>query len=125
MAEDEDYRIVEAHQYDALNTSSTPDEYFTLFVILPTEEVCTLRALPSGITVYDVKGRLELTCGIPGHIYSLVYPDGESLSPSARLLVQETVRDGYVLRVLLADTWDSLYLAVTRNNIEHTYHRYI
>ena len=28
---------------------------FTIFVVLPSEEVCTLRDLPSGITAFDLK----------------------------------------------------------------------
>lgn len=28
---------------------------FTLFVVLPNEEVCTLRNLTSGISVFDIK----------------------------------------------------------------------
>ncbi|XP_061162439.1 microtubule-associated protein 9-like [Saccostrea echinata] len=102
--------------------SKSPDTSFTLFVVLPTEEVCTLRRIPSGIYVNEVKGKLELAAGLPSNIYMLTYPDGECLSDRERLLIQENVRDGYLLRAQIMDNWDTLYNAVVQNNTEYVYH---
>ncbi|XP_062580304.1 uncharacterized protein LOC134242236 [Saccostrea cucullata] len=102
--------------------SKSPDATFTLFVVLPTEEVCTLRRVPSGIYVNEVKGKLELAAGLPSNIYMLTYPDGECLSDRERLLIQENVRDGYLLRAQIMDNWDTLYNALVQNNTEYVYH---
>lgn len=95
---------------------------FTMFVVLPNEEVCTLRELPSGIAVFDVKGRLELYAGLPASLYTLIYPDGEELPDDQKLLVQENILHGYVMKVQLHENWESLYFAVTKNSIEQVYH---
>lgn len=100
----------------------SPEGTFTLFVVLPTDKVCTLRCLPSGIYVNEVKGKLELAAGIPSYVYLLTYPDGECLSDKERLLIQENVRDGYLLRVQILENWEALYQAVIQNNTEHVYH---
>lgn len=106
----------------ALTDLRSPDGTFTLFVVLPTEEVCTLRSLPSGIYVNEVKGKLEVAAGLPSYIYRLTYPDGECLSDKERLLIQENVRDGYLLRVQIMESWEELYQAVVQNNTEYVYH---
>lgn len=106
----------------ALTDLRSPDGTFTLFVVLPTEEVCTLRRLPSGIYVNEVKGKLEVAAGLPSYIYRLTYPDGECLSDKERLLIQENVRDGYLLRVQIMESWEELYQAVIQNNTEYVYH---
>ncbi|WAR12898.1 ANK2-like protein [Mya arenaria] len=95
---------------------------FTVFIVLPSEEVCTLRDLPSGISVLDIKARLEVSAGLPSQMYGLVYPDGEELPPTQRLVVRENIIHGYILKVKPIDSWESLYLAVSRNNIEQVYH---
>lgn len=95
---------------------------FTIFVVLPSEEVCTLRDLPSGITAFDLKGKLELVAGLPSQIYSLMYPDGEEILDDQRLLVRENIQNGYLLKMQLLENWESLYMAVIKNNIEHMYH---
>ena len=105
-----------------MTSHKSPDETFTLFIYLPTDHVCTLRGLTSGVRVSEVKGRLELAAGIPSHIYQLTYPDGEYLSDKERLLVQENVRDGYLMRVQLHDSWEDLYFAVLKSNTEFVYH---
>ncbi|XP_060066518.1 uncharacterized protein LOC132546819 [Ylistrum balloti] len=94
---------------------------FTLFVILPSQNVCTLRRLLSGITVTDLKCNLELMAGFPAHIYKLAYPDGEMLPDNKRLLIKKTVDDGYVLRMVLETEWDSLCQAVVQDNVELVY----
>lgn len=94
----------------------------TLFVVLPTEEVCTLRQLSFGVSVSEVKSRLELVAGLPAHVYKLVYPDNEIILDDSTLLTQGNIRDGFVLRVHLSDNWESLYQSIVKNNIEHVYH---
>lgn len=94
---------------------------FTLFVILPSQKVCTLRHLVSGISVTDLKCNLELMAGFPAHIYRLEYPDGEMLEDKKRLLMKKTVDDGYVLRVVLEAEWESLCQAVLQDNVELAY----
>ncbi|KAK3581078.1 hypothetical protein CHS0354_033866 [Potamilus streckersoni] len=105
-------------------SNEEPEEsnIFVLFVVLPNEEVRTLRDLPSGITILYLKAKLELIAGIPAQIYTLIYPDGEVLEDSRRLIMQENIRDGYLLRMQLYENWESLYVAVTKNNIEHVFH---
>ncbi|KAL5021203.1 hypothetical protein ScPMuIL_000358 [Solemya velum] len=95
------------------------DFTFTLFVVLPSDEVCSLRQLPSGVTVHEVKGRLELSAGLPSHVYYLVYPDGDRLEDYQRLMVQENVKDGYILRVKVLENWEALFNAVSKNNIQN------
>ena len=102
--------------------SKSPDGTFTLFVVLPTDEVCTLRRLPSGIYVNEVKGKLEMAAGLPSYMYMLIYPDGECLSDKERLLIQENIKDGYLLRVQISESWEELYQAVVQNNTEYVYH---
>jgi len=110
-------------QADVPMRRTTPvDDVFTLFVILPTEEVCTLRHLQSGISVEDVKSRMELAAGLPSQTYQLVYPDGECLGDKKNLLMQKNVRDGYILRVVLHENWESLFQAIFKNHIDHVCH---
>ncbi|XP_033755075.1 LOW QUALITY PROTEIN: uncharacterized protein LOC117338024 [Pecten maximus] len=94
---------------------------FTLFVILPSQNVCTLRRLVSGITVTDLKCNLELMAGFPAHIYRLEYPDGEMLEDKKRLLIKKTVDDGYVLRMVLEAEWDSMCQAILQDHVEFVY----
>lgn len=95
------------------------DFTFTLFIVLPSDEVCSLRQLPSGVTVHEIKGRLELSAGLPAHVYYLVYPDGDRLEDYQRLMVQDNVKDGYILRVKVLENWEVLLNAVSRNNIQN------
>lgn len=97
------------------------EETFTLFVILPSQSVCTLRRLASGITVTDLKCHLELMAGYPAHVYRLAYPDGEMLADDKCLLIKKTVDDGYVLRVVVDAEWNSLCQTVLQDNVEHVY----
>jgi len=46
----------------------------------------------------DIQARLELLAGVPGQIYTLVYPDGEELGADQRLVVNDNVLHGYVLK---------------------------
>ncbi|XP_060555673.1 uncharacterized protein LOC132716418 [Ruditapes philippinarum] len=95
---------------------------FTIFIVLPNDEVCTMRDLLSGITVDQLKCRLELHSGVPAQIYTLVYPDGGELAEELRLVVRETILDGYLLKMRIHDNWESLYITVSRNCIEQVYH---
>ncbi|KAH3784634.1 serine/threonine-protein kinase dst2-like [Dreissena polymorpha] len=95
---------------------------FTVFVVLPSEEVRTLRDLPSGITLLEIKDKLELEAGLPSQIYSVTYPDGEELLPDQKLVVKENILHGYVLKLRILETWVSLYKAVYHNQIEQVYH---
>ncbi|OWF45098.1 uncharacterized protein LOC110457506 [Mizuhopecten yessoensis] len=97
------------------------DTTFTLFVILPSQNVCTLRRLSSGITVTNLKCNLELMAGFPAHVYRLAYPDGEMLEDNKRLLIKKTVDDGYVLRMVLDAEWDSLCQNILQDNVELVY----
>lgn len=95
---------------------------FKLFVILPDESVCTLRNLISGINIEEVKARLEINAGVPSHIYQLFYPDGEKLQDHQKLLTQENIKDGYILKMHILDKWETLFNSVIKNNIESVYH---
>jgi hypothetical protein len=64
----------------------------------------------------------ELCAGLPSQIYSLQYPDGENLEDHNKLVMQENIKDGYVLRVHIYEHWETLYTAITKNNIESVYH---
>ncbi|XP_045193786.2 uncharacterized protein LOC123549623 [Mercenaria mercenaria] len=95
---------------------------FTVFIVLPNDEVCTIRDMPSGASVDQLKSRIELQAGVPSQMYSLIYPDGEELAEDQRLVVRETILDGYLLKMRLHDNWEALYITVTRNCIEQVYH---
>ncbi|KAL4234018.1 hypothetical protein ACF0H5_005672 [Mactra antiquata] len=95
---------------------------FTVFIVLPSNDVCTLRDLSSGISVPELKAHLELQAGVPSQIYNLFYPSGEELHDDQRLIVHETIINGYLLKVRLLDNWETLYLSISRNCIEQVYH---
>ena len=53
---------------------------------------------PTRVSPIWIQARLELLAGVPGQIYTLVYPDGEELGADQRLVVNDNVLHGYVLK---------------------------
>jgi hypothetical protein len=49
---------------------------FTLFVLLPNDDVCTLRNVTSGSSIRGVRKQLELAAGLPAQTYRLVTQTG-------------------------------------------------
>ncbi len=82
---------------------------FTLFVILPTDDVCSLRNLASGVTVRELRCRLELMAGIPAQIYRLVGSDDFALHEEHQLVLERNVWDGFIIRLQLHESWIKLY----------------
>ena len=95
-----------------------PLERFTLFVVLPTEEIVTLRDICSGKKVFEIKAELELSAGIPGQVFTLHYPSGNDLEDDAALVPGKNIRNGTILRIRMFSSWDGLFYAVRTNNIE-------
>ncbi|XP_067651952.1 protein phosphatase 1 regulatory subunit 12A-like [Haliotis asinina] len=95
---------------------------FTLFVILPTEDVCSLRNLASGVTVRELRCRLELMAGIPAQIYRLVCSDDVALHEEHRLVLDKNVWDGFIVRIQLHESWLRLFKAVLADDVDHVIH---
>ncbi|XP_048253653.1 protein phosphatase 1 regulatory subunit 12A-like [Haliotis rufescens] len=95
---------------------------FTLFVILPTEDVCSLRNLASGVTIRELRCRLELMAGIPAQIYRLVCSDDVALHEEHRLVLDKNVWDGFIVRIQLHDSWLRLFKAVLADDVDHVIH---
>ncbi|KAK0051440.1 heat shock protein [Biomphalaria pfeifferi] len=93
-------------------------EHFTLFVLLPSKDISSLRNLPSGITVADVRDRLEMTAGLPGQIYKLTTNKGQLLHEDYEFIVGQNVWDGYIVRVQLQARWLLIYEAVVTRDVE-------
>nr|KAG5685377.1 hypothetical protein BaRGS_030701 [Batillaria attramentaria] len=91
---------------------------FTLFVILPSEDVCSLRNLHSGTTVRVVRKKLELAAGLPAQTYRLTCPQGQLLYEDHVLRLDANVWDGFIMRAHLLDSWQELYDHIVANEID-------
>ncbi|CAL1540384.1 unnamed protein product [Lymnaea stagnalis] len=92
--------------------------HFTLFVVLPLQEICSLRSLPSGTTIRDVRNRLEMAAGLPGQVYKLTSSNGQVLHEECELIVGQNVWDGFIVRVQLLNSWQPMYDAVTSGDVD-------
>ncbi|KAL8588319.1 hypothetical protein ACOMHN_019584 [Nucella lapillus] len=92
---------------------------FTLFVILPTKDVCSLRHLASGTPIKAVRKTLELTAGLPAQTYRLTCSEGQILHEDHVLRMDVNVWDGYVIRAVFLDSWQELYDHIVANDVEH------
>ncbi|XP_005105179.2 heat shock protein DDB_G0288861 [Aplysia californica] len=92
-------------------------ESFTVFVILPTEDVCSIRNLTSGLTVRHIRFRLEMMAGLPGQTYKLLGSQGQCFHDDHQLVLHSTVWDGFLFRAQMLDSWLPLYEAVRRGDV--------
>lgn len=95
---------------------------FTLFVVLPNEDVFSLRNLSSGTSVRAVRNKIELAAGLPAQTYRLTCPDGQLLHEEHVLHLDSNVWDGYIVRAQLLESWQDLYDHITTNDVEHVIH---
>lgn len=112
------------HLYDSV-TNMDGDKCggpYSLFIVLPTDDVCTLRSIRHGSLCSNLKAQLELYAGIPANIYSLEYPDGSMIPEDDIFLFGESIKDGTVLKCHLHESWEMLFMSVCKNNIEHVYY---
>ncbi|KAK7114418.1 protein split ends-like [Littorina saxatilis] len=94
-------------------------ETFTLFVVLPNEDICSLRNLPSGTSIRAVRKKLELSAGLPAQTYRLSCTKGQVLHEDHVLRVDLNVWDGFLLRAVFLDSWRELYDKVVEDDIVH------
>lgn len=92
-------------------------ETFTLFAILPSKEVCSLRHLESGVTVREVRCRLEMEAGLPAQMYRLAGTNEKIFHDQQTLVRGKNVWDGFILRIQLLSSWEPIYDAVMRDDI--------
>ncbi|XP_076470588.1 LOW QUALITY PROTEIN: uncharacterized protein LOC143300649 [Babylonia areolata] len=92
---------------------------FTLFVVLPSKDVCSLRQLASGTSIRTVRKDLELTAGLPAQTYRLTSPEGQVLHEDHVLRMDVNVWDGYVIRAVFLDSWQELHDLVVANHVQH------
>ncbi|KAH9515721.1 hypothetical protein Btru_011818 [Bulinus truncatus] len=93
-------------------------ERFTLFVLLPSKDICSLRRLPSGVTAADVRDRLEMAAGLPGQTYKLTTNKGQVLHEDYEFVVGQNVWDGYIVRVQIHARWLLIYEAVSSGDVQ-------
>ncbi|KAL8607465.1 hypothetical protein ACOMHN_004439 [Nucella lapillus] len=92
---------------------------FTLFVLLPNQDVCSLRRLHSRSSISAVRKHLELSAGLPAQTYDLACPDGKLLADDTLLQLDKNVWDGYILRVIFRNYWLEVFDAVVMNDVDH------
>ena len=92
---------------------------FTLFVILPNEDVCSLRSLTSGTSIRVVRKKLELAAGLPAQTYRLTCPEGRLLHEDHVLMLDSNVWDGFIVRAVFLDSWQELYERVVAGDVAH------
>lgn len=92
--------------------------FFTIFVVLPNEEVSTLRQITSGITVRELRSRLEMAAGLPSQIYKLSGKGGQILHEDYAFELDVNVWDGFLLRTELKNGWQQLFDAVARGDLD-------
>ncbi|BFZ12699.1 hypothetical protein BsWGS_15738 [Bradybaena similaris] len=92
--------------------------FFTLFIVLPTEEVCTLRGVPSGVTVNEIKSRLEVSAGLPSQIYHLSSRRHQELDDDYILELHHNVWNGFQYRAEVKASWRPLFAAVVKEDID-------
>lgn len=92
---------------------------FTLFVILPNEDVCSLRSLTSGTSIRSVRKKLELAAGLPAQTYRLTCPEGQLLHEDHVLKLDSNVWDGFIVRAVFLDSWQELYERVVADDVTH------
>lgn len=91
---------------------------FTIFVILPSEDVCTLRGLRSGTSIRAVRKRLELETGLPAQTYRLTCAEGQVLHEEHVLHLDVNVWEGFVVRVRLLDSWQDLHDQIIAGDVQ-------
>ena len=92
---------------------------FTLFVILPNEDVCSLRSVTSGTSIRVVRKKLELAAGLPAQTYRLTCPEGRLLHEDHVLKLDSNVWDGFIVRAVFLDSWQELYERVVAGDVAH------
>ena len=91
---------------------------FTVFITLPSQEVCSVRRLSSGVTIKHIQCRLELLAGLPSQIYQLVGPQGKCYQDDHVLVLNGSVWDGVLFRVQLKDPWSPVYEALVKGDVK-------
>ncbi|XP_066290968.1 ankycorbin-like [Branchiostoma lanceolatum] len=97
-------------------------ELYSVFVRLPNEDVAGFRNLPPGISVYDLKARIEIVAGIPSQIYTLHYTNDVDLEDENELRLGMTIMNGATLRMQLFTSWNGLFYSTWNGNIDDTYY---
>ncbi|XP_019638181.1 PREDICTED: uncharacterized protein LOC109480432 [Branchiostoma belcheri] len=103
-------------------SQDTSSELCTVFVRLPNDDVAGFRDLPSGISVYDLKARIEIVTGIPSQIYTLHYTNDVDLEDENELRIGMTIMNGATLRMQLFTSWNGLFYSTWNGNIDDTYY---
>lgn len=88
---------------------SKTENILHVFVSLPTEDVCGLRDINTGMLVHQLKSKVELRVGIPGDLIHLFFMNKELLDD--RKLHEYKLKHGCILRVRLHKTWIGLFLS--------------
>ncbi|XP_035678340.1 uncharacterized protein LOC118417073 [Branchiostoma floridae] len=97
-------------------------ELYSVFVRLPNEDVAGFRNLPPGISVYDLKARIEIVTGIPSQIYTLHYTNDVDLEDENELRIGMSIMNGATLRMQLFTSWNGLFYSTWNGNIDDTYY---
>ena len=97
---------------------STGNNKNVLFIILPNQEVATLKHFDDVITAHVVKAQLELVCGVPAQLFTLYMPSGRDLVDDRKLTFGKDIQAGTVLRMRVFTSWSALYTAVCRNDVD-------
>ena len=100
---------------------------FTLFIILPNDDVCSLRRLASGATIKDVRKALELSAGLPADTYGLTSGEGQGegrrdgglLGDDHELRLHDNVWEGFLLRAVFLRCWQHVYNSVLAGDVDH------
>ncbi|XP_048587148.1 ankyrin repeat domain-containing protein 60 [Nematostella vectensis] len=88
---------------------------FSLHLKFPTDEKFTISRVCPGMTVKDLKNRIELETGVPRHLLRLRYLDGYDLTDDRRLSYYNMVPAATV-QVLLWPEWVSLVTAACKGD---------
>ncbi|XP_064640537.1 uncharacterized protein LOC135495645 [Lineus longissimus] len=104
---------------ESQEVAETQGQPFTLFAILPTKEVVTLRDVSSGSTVYHVQYLIELSGGIPSECYSLVSStSAEKLSADTKLVLGENITAGATMRIIPHLAWLEVFRAIWHSDVD-------
>ena len=101
--------------HDDVSTSNSKN---VLFIILPNQEVATVKHFDDVITAHVVKAQLELVCGVPAQLFTLYMPSGRDIVDDRKLTFGKDIQAGTVLRMRVFTSWSALYTAVCRNDID-------
>ncbi|KAK3711168.1 hypothetical protein QZH41_018521, partial [Actinostola sp. cb2023] len=94
---------------------SDKSRFYSIDLQLPTNEPCTIDKVFPSMTVKELKDRIEVETGIPGHLQRLRYLDGYDLEDSSHLSFFHVV-PGAKLQVLLWPEWILLVTAACKGD---------